>query len=94
MDIGKVIKRLLHQRGETQMNLANGIGVSQKTISCIITGKSNPRPETMGMICEYFGVPLSVILFMGVERDDIRQDRRAMFDKVWPAVSNLMSDLF
>lgn len=49
---------------KTQTALANGIGVDQRTVNKWFTGKVKgiPDGDHLQKICDFFGVPLSVLL--------------------------------
>lgn len=54
--------RLLDQRNRTQQELAEYVGVSQAAVSSWCSGQKTPRMNKIDKICEFLGVPRSVIL--------------------------------
>ena len=59
MEIGKKINRLRLQRGLTQEELANDVGVDPKHISRIENGSRNGSAQLIRKISEVTGKPLS-----------------------------------
>lgn len=60
MRIGQLIDSELKKQGFTQKELAEGIDKSTTAISQIVTGKYNPSPDTLGRICDFLNVDLSL----------------------------------
>lgn len=59
----------------TQEQLAEKMGVSLQTVSCIELGKKAVRPENLANICTYLGVTADYILYG-------RRDEQQMNDTV------------
>lgn len=55
--------KLREIKGLSQTDLANRLGVSQRTISKWEIGKSTPKPYQMSYLEDYFGVPKEKIFF-------------------------------
>lgn len=53
--VGK-IKRLCKEKGISMTEFYKAAGVTSSTVSQWATGKTNPRPTTLAMIADYFGV--------------------------------------
>lgn len=49
-------KRLLAERGLTQEQLAQQLGVTQPTVSDLLAGKHKPQPKTLGRLADALGV--------------------------------------
>lgn len=54
---GYKLKELLELKGLTQEKAAELTGVDQTTISMIIKGKNNPKPDTVRKLCQGLHVP-------------------------------------
>ncbi len=50
-------RQAMMDKGCSQGDIAESLGVSQKSVSAWATGKAVPRYETMGRLAEYLGVP-------------------------------------
>ena len=44
-----------------QIDVAREVDVDTRTVSAWATGRAYPRPESMGRLCEYFGIHQSVL---------------------------------
>ncbi len=62
MNIAANIKALRNERGLTQMQLANGIGVRQSVISAWEIGKSQPLPDGLIALASFFSCSVDYIL--------------------------------
>ncbi len=63
------LKELRTQHGMSQKNLANLIGLSDKTISAYESGRNDPDLETLKKIAKIFGVSVDYILGASLESD-------------------------
>lgn len=59
---GDKIKKLRKERGITQAQLADKLGMSQSTIGMIESGQNNGSTETLTNIAKYFKVPIDYLL--------------------------------
>ena len=60
--IGKFISELRKEKGMTQTELANVIGVSEKTVSKWETGRGMPEISTLPKLCETLGISVNELL--------------------------------
>ncbi|TYP56803.1 helix-turn-helix domain-containing protein [Thermosediminibacter litoriperuensis] len=74
--IGERIKSLREERKITQQELAQYLGVSQKTISNYEKGERSPDPETLKKIADYFDVTVDYLLGRSNHRQLTRKDER------------------
>ena len=44
-----------------QIDVAKAVGVDTRTVSAWATGRGYPRPDSMGKLCEYFGIHQSAL---------------------------------
>ncbi len=56
------LRQLRNQKGVTQAELANRLGVTQQAVGKWETGRSSPDPITLMRLAEYFGVSVDVLL--------------------------------
>ena len=59
--VGYNIRRLLAEKGCSQLEFARAIGENQTTVSMWMTGKTVPRFSKFGKIADYFGCNLTDI---------------------------------
>ena len=70
---GENLKNLRKQKGFSQAQLAEIIGMSAKNITKIETGKSFPRAENINKLLKLFNVSENV-LFSGSDKFEIKQN--------------------
>ena len=59
MDINKKIRNLCFQRGWSMYELAQEAGITQSTLSSIMSRGNPPKIETLECICDAFSITLS-----------------------------------
>lgn len=60
--LGEVLKELRTEKGLTQLQLANAIGVSQKAIDYWERGVNEPKASYIVALCDYFQISADVLL--------------------------------
>lgn len=68
--VGYNIRRLLAEKGCSQLEFAKAIGENQTTVSMWMTGKTVPRFSKFGKIADYFGCNLTDITDLKKEEVD------------------------
>jgi HTH-type transcriptional regulator / antitoxin HigA len=57
-----VLRELMRSSGHTQMALSKAVGISQSTLSAILTGEREMTKSHMVALAQFFNVPPSVFL--------------------------------
>ncbi len=68
MNIGEKIKELRKEKGITQVELADAIGVTKDTVSLWERGRVNPSRWSCTALADYFEVSLDEICDMAIEK--------------------------
>lgn len=76
--VGYNIRRLLAEKGCSQLEFAKAIGENQTTVSMWMTGKTVPRFSKFGKIADYFGCNLTDITDLKKEEMDKQTVERLM----------------
>lgn len=92
MNLGKSIKHFRKSRGITQEELCSKAEISTTFLSQIENGKNNPSVETMEKIADILRVPVPVLHFYAIEKDDVSSEKKDSFDEVFPLVDNLIKE--
>lgn len=79
MNIGQAIKALRQKQNMTQVDLAMRIGISVNAVSSWELGKSFPPKNSIRLICNTFGIPVSYLMLYTVEEMDIPEDKRILY---------------
>lgn len=94
MNLGKAIKLLLEKSELTQKELAEKTGISETSISKIMTDQTKPRKETIEQIAEALGVNPKILVFLSIDEADVAPDRLEKYKSLWPIVENAMMQIF
>ncbi len=68
------IKDLREDRDLRQMDVANAVGIDQRSLSNYETGKTNPDSETVVKLARFFGVSCDYLL--GVSSQNLTDNRQ------------------
>ncbi len=71
MTLGKAIKTCRIQREMNQANLAKIAGISVPYLSLLEKGKRDPSFSTIQKIATALEVPMSLLVFLAAEKDEI-----------------------
>lgn len=80
INIGQAISGIRKERGLSQIQLANLIGITQTAMSMIETGKCQPSKVTLSKIAEALGVWAPEILLKGIDWNDIPEEAKERID--------------
>lgn len=71
MNLGKAIKVFRIQRELSQSELADAAGISVSYLSLLERGKRDPAFTTVERISKALKVPLSILVFVAAEKDEL-----------------------
>lgn len=71
MHLGNAIKLLRTRRGLLQSELATKAGISVSYLSLLERGKRDPNFSTVEQIASGLDVPLSVLVFLAADREEL-----------------------
>ena len=60
--VSKNLRRLAYEHNKTQSDIAEGLGISKKTVSAWMNATRTPKMPKIDMLCNYFGVNRSDIM--------------------------------
>jgi transcriptional regulator with XRE-family HTH domain len=89
MNHGKALNMIRKSKQVTQMELHQLTGLSQAALSNIERGDANPHPSTIKKICAHLGVPESLWYVLGLEKEEIPEENRHLYDKLFPVIESL-----
>ena len=73
--LGERIRFYRKANNITQIELAEKLGVASRYISNIEQGYRKPRLDTLVAICIFFGVEVTDIMPLGIEREDSSKEQ-------------------
>ena len=89
MNIGFAIRSIRTKLSIPQYELAEKCKISQTTLSQIETGRKRPSPKTLASICRVLNVPPAIIYIIAMEKEDVPQSKRAVYNLVFPSIKGL-----
>jgi len=93
MNIGYAIKLCRQQRKLTQGELAKRAGVSVSYLSLLERGeRSDPGLSSLESIAKGLDVPMTLLLFLAAEEDDLKGFTPELKEKLSAAALNLMRE--
>lgn len=92
--VGDGIKLARTKKGFSQDMLAEIIGTDQSYISLLETGVKNPSLDMIDKIADALDMPTPIIIWFGVKRDDVTDDKKTLFDILKPSIDEMILKLF
>lgn len=93
MKIGKIVKQLRKTAGLTQKELATRLSLTQTNISSIENNKSQPSDDVVQCIAAFFQVSPAYIYVHSMERGDVPEHKRELYDLLYPTLLELVKKL-
>ena len=94
MDIGKTIGKVRKKMGMSQAELASAIGITQTSLSQIENGVTRPNQKTLDSICEKIGIPESLLYVLSINREDVPDEKKEIYDTLYPSIKDFMIKIF
>lgn len=94
MKTHEVIKLLIKNKGLNQKELCKKVGISQTAMSFILTGKTEPKTETLEKISEAVEVPIAIIKYLTLEEKDIPEHKKEIFKMLNPSMEAFIKEIF
>lgn len=79
MNVGQAIRTFRKKLNMTQGELAVYVGKSVNAVSSWELGKSFPPKNSIRLICNAFGIPVSYLMLYAVEEMDVPEDKRVLY---------------
>lgn len=94
MDLGTVIKNSRKQKGLTQTEFATLCDITQTYLSQIEGNLKEPNLSTLKVIGEKLNMPLPILFFLSMTKEDVQPNKRKAFEIVSPSVKSLVNEFF
>jgi len=94
MDLGNVIKNIRKQKALTQNEFAALCGITQTYLSQIEGNLKEPNLSTLKVIGENLNIPLPILFFLSMTKEDVQPNKRKAFEIVSPSVKSLVNEFF
>jgi XRE family transcriptional regulator, regulator of sulfur utilization len=86
MNEGNSIRLIRKKFGLTQQEMADKCGLSQTSLSQIENGLKRPSTGTIKKICKALDVPEALIYILGMEQDDVSENRKDVYKLLYPSI--------
>lgn len=90
MNLGNAIKLCRTQRNLSQAELARSAGISVSYLSLLERGKRDPTMSTVESIAEALTVPVSILVFLSADPDELHGVSPEVAEKLSSAVLRLI----
>lgn len=94
MNVGATINRLRKEQKLSQSELAESAGITQTSLSQIENGLNRPNQKTLEAICKKLGISEPLLYILSLDKKDVPEDKKAIFDTLYPLIKEMMTKLF
>jgi transcriptional regulator with XRE-family HTH domain len=94
MNLGKTIKDLRKDKGIKQLQLAESCSITQSYLSNIESNKKEPTLSVLNQICTNLSVPLPIVFFLSMGKEDVAENKREIFDTLAPLMKETLLKSF
>jgi transcriptional regulator with XRE-family HTH domain len=94
MNIGESIRILRKRESMNQEEFASSVGITQSYLSLIEKGHKKPSLEVLQQMADILNVPLPVLFWFGIEREDVPEEKKYAFDILKPSIDKLINEVF
>lgn len=93
MNIGTQIQKIRRKNNISQGQLAKDCGITQTYLSLIEHNKKDPNISLLKVITAKLNIPLSLLLLMSLDKEDIPKDKSEFFNEIAPEISPIIISL-
>lgn len=94
MNIGSTIQKLRKEKNIKQIELAEKSGISQTYLSQIEKGIKVPTIDILEKVSLSLGIPYPVLSYLSIDRNNVPEGKKEIYDKFEPVISGLIKDIF
>ena len=94
MNLGAIIKELRQRKGIKQNSFAELCNISSTYLSKIENNSKEPNLSTLRIIANNLDVPLPILIFLSINEDDIKPDKKEAFELLGPSIKALLNEFF
>jgi transcriptional regulator with XRE-family HTH domain len=94
MTLGNTFRKIRRDRNLMQEQVALDLGISQTYLSQIESNKKEPSLPMLRLICDYYKIPVPIIMWMSMEVSDVSKGKRKYWNSIKESVDNLISEFY
>ena len=93
MNIGSSIKKIRKARSLSQGDLSDLSGISRTGLSKIENGDAVPTQKNLKKISDALKVTPQLVYILAIDRDDVPDNKKVLFDALLPSFQNLAEQI-
>lgn len=94
MNIGEAIRTLRKNKLMNQEEFSASVGITQSYLSLIEKGHKKPSLEVLQKMANILNTPLPVLFWFGINKEDVSEDKKYVYDILKPSIDNLINEVF
>lgn len=91
---GITIKEIRKYKNISQLELADGVRISNTYLSLIENGKKDPSDKLLKEICDFLEIPLYYLLFKSTNIKEIPKAKQKVFKDISPYIDSMFENIF
>src|SRR5437868_6323235 len=93
MNIGKTIANLRKEKGMSQVEFAEKVGIAQTSLSQIESGKKRPNPLNLKSIGDELKISELHLYFLSFDESDVPEEKRELYRSLEKPLRQLVQEL-
>lgn len=93
MNIGQTIAMLRKEKGQSQIEFAKSIGISQTSLSQIESGRKSPSKTNLKKICQKLNISELHLYLLSFDETDVPMHKRELFKQLEEPLKKLVQSL-
>ena len=89
MNLGLAVKTLRKNKGLTQGNFCEMVGITQSYLSQVENGNKEPSIDVVKKIADALGTPMPILFWFTLTEEDVDDNKREVFKLLKPSVDSL-----
>jgi len=94
MNLGLAVKTLRKNKGLTQSNFCEMVGITQSYLSQVENGNKEPSIDVVKKIADALGTPIPVLFWFTLTEEDVDESKVEVFKLLKPSVDSLVNAFF
>lgn len=94
MNLGLAVKTLRKNKGLTQGNFCEIVGITQSYLSQVENGNKEPSIDVVKKIADALGTPMPVLFWFTLTEEDVDDSKVEVFKLLKPSVDSLVDAFF
>lgn len=94
MKLGQTISSIRKKKGLKQDELAERSNISQTYLSQIENDRKTPNINTLKVISNILNVPMPILFFLSLDKDDVPEVKREAFDTLFGPFESFIENFF